>query len=1045
MSEARPRGLIRLFARHRVAANLLMLLMILAGSWALAKLNTQFFPTFELDIISVRVTWSGASAEDVERGITIPLEQAMRSVDNLHSITSTSALGISAITLEFNENTDMNVALEKVNAVVARSRNLPEEADEPEVSRIIRYEPVARLLLSGTSDRDELRALAEQMRDELLARGISKVDIKGLPEEEIAIEVPNERLLELGLSLDQIAARIRAESRDLPAGSVGETDIARQLRALEQRRNLVGLAELPVIGDDQGRLLRLDDIAELQRRPQRDQVTLDVDGRPVVELRLSRAESADSLVSARTIEQWLKDVRPSLPPNIELRQYDQIWHLLKERINLLLTNGGGGLLLVIGILLLFLNRRVAFWVAVGIPTSFMAALAVLYLSGGSINMISLFGLIMALGIIVDDAIVVGEDALTHFQQGEPPTAAVEGGAYRMLAPVVSSSLTTVAAFIPLMLVGGVIGKMMFAIPLVVICVILASLIESFLVLPGHLRTAFERHGRETRRPAGRFRLAFDAGFDRFRNGPFRRLVQWAVAHRAVTLASAVAALILAIGLVAGGRLGFTFFPSVEGRLITASVAFVAGSPEERVDAFLHELQQTLHETEREFGGHLIVTAVASRGAGETAGGGPQRFGAQHGSLLVEMISSEQRTISNRTFIEAWQRRTPVPPGVEIFTISERRAGPPGRDLDVRFTGSDAHRLKQAAEALQQALKAMPGVLALEDDLPWGQEQLVYRLTPTGRALGLSVEDVGRQLRAAFDSQLVQLFQQGQDEVEVRISLPEEVRRRLGSLQDLQIILADGTSVPLLEVVSLSQRRGFDALRHSEGQLAVSVRADVDSTQNNANRIQRILQADVLPGIEARYNVHADFQGRAKDQATTMADLKRGAVFAFLLMYIILAWVFASYGKPLVVMAIIPFGLVGAIVGHWLMGLDLTVLSLFGFFGLAGIVVNDSIILVTFYQQLLARGMAAKEAIVEAACQRLRAVLLTSLTTIAGLTPLLFETSLQAQFLIPMAATICFGLAFTTVLVLVVIPALLATLDGLARRLRRRPAVIGQEA
>ena len=1045
MSEARPRGLIRLFARHRVAANLLMLLMILAGSWALAKLNTQFFPTFELDVITVRVTWSGASAEDVERGITVPLEQELRSVDNLHSLSSTSALGVSAITLEFDENTNMNVALEQVNAVMALARNLPEEADEPEVSRIIRYEPVARLLLSGTSDRDELRALAEQIRDELLARGISKVDIHGLPEEEIAIQVPGERLLQLGMNLEQLAARIRAESRDLPAGSVGEDDIARQLRALEQRRDLVGLAELPVISDDQGRLLRLDDIATLQRRPQEGQATLNVDGQPVVELRLFRAESADSLVSARTIEQWLGETRPSLPPNIELRLYDQIWHLLKERINLLLTNGGGGLLLVIGILLLFLNRRVAFWVTVGIPTSFMAALAVLYLTGGSINMISLFGLIMALGIIVDDAIVVGEDALTHFQRGEPPTEAVEGGAYRMLAPVVSSSLTTVAAFLPLMLVGGVIGKMMFAIPLVVICVIIASLIESFLVLPGHLRTAFERHGRETRRPAGRFRQRFDAGFDRFRNGPFHRLVRWSVEHRAVTLTGAMACLILAVGLVAGGRLGFTFFPNVEGRLITASVAFVAGSPEERVDAFLRHLQETLHATERELGGPLVTTAVATAGAGQTAGGGPQRSGTQHGSLLVEMVSPEHRDVSNREFIAAWEKRVHVPPGVEVFTITERRAGPPGRDLEIRFTGSDARQLKQASEALQEALKAMPGVLALEDDLPWGQEQLIYRLTPAGRALGLSVESVGRQLRAAFDGYLVQLFQQGEDEVEVRVSLPDKARRHLASLQGLQIILADGGSVPLLEVVSLEHRRGFDALRHSEGQLAVSVTGDVDSSQNNANRIRETLQTSVLPEIEARYNVRADFQGRAREQATTMADLKSGALFAFLLMYIILAWVFASYGKPLVVMAIIPFGLVGAIVGHWLMGLDLTVLSLFGFFGLAGIVVNDSIILVTFYQQLLARGMAAKEAIVEAACQRLRAVLLTSLTTIAGLTPLLFETSLQAQFLIPMAATICFGLAFTTVLVLIVIPALLATLDGLARRLQRAPAVAGQEA
>ncbi|HEB94276.1 MAG TPA: efflux RND transporter permease subunit [Gammaproteobacteria bacterium] len=1028
-----PGGLIRLFARHRVAANLLMALMVLAGSWALAKLNTQFFPNFELDIITVRIAWSGASAEDVERGITAPLEQALRSLDNLHSITSTSAMGIAALSLEYDDGTDMSAALEQVNGVIALARNLPEEVEKPEVSRIIRYEPVARLLLSGSHDRQELRPLAEKMRDELLARGISKIEINGLPKEEIAIQVPPEHLLELDMTLEQISSQIQKQSRDLPAGSVGRDDIARQLRALEQRRDITGLEQLPLISDADGRLITLQDIARLERRPIQGQTTLSVDGEPAVELRLFRAESAPSLGSARILEDWLEKTRPTLPPNIQLRVYDEMWQLISERINLLLINGGGGLLLVVGILLLFLNRRVALWVSIGIPVSFMAALAVLYLAGGSINMISLFGLIMALGIIVDDAIVVGEDALSHFEKGEPPTQAVEGGAYRMLAPVMSSSLTTVAAFIPLMLVGGIIGNMMFEIPLVVICVIIASLVECFLILPGHLRVSFERHGKQVRRLPGNFRRRFDAAFDRFRNGHFRRLVRWAVAHRGITLTGAVGALILAFGLIAGGRLGFTFFPNVEGRLVFASVTFSAGSPAERVEDFLGHLQDTLHETEQALGGNLVAIAVASEGSAQSAGGGPPRAGPQNGSLLVEMVSPEKRDISNREFIAEWEKRLLIPPGVETFTLAERRSGHPGRDIDINLTGADAMDLKLAAQAIIDALKTFPGVLALEDDLPWGQEQLIYRLTPTGEALGLDVESVGRQLRAAFDGALVQIYLDGQDEVEVRISLPDAVRNHLSGLESFQLILPDGGSVPLGNVVEFSRQRGFDVLRHTEGRLAVSVRADVDHSKNNGNMIRENLRQNVLPEIESRYNVQVDFQGRAQDQDTTLSDLKRGVLYAFILMYIILAWVFASYSKPLVVMAIIPFGLVGAIVGHWVMDLELTVLSLFGFFGLSGIVINDSIILVTFYQKLLAKGMAVNEAIVEAACQRLRAVLLTSLTTIAGLTPLLFETSLQAQFLIPMAATISFGLGFATVLVLIIIPALLSTLASVSNR------------
>lgn len=1034
----RRQGLVSLFARHRVAANLLMALMVLAGTWALSNLNTQFFPSFELDVITVRVIWTGASAEDIERGITAPLEDELRNLDNLHEITSTSATGVASITLEYDEGTDMDNALEKVNSAIDRIRNLPDEAEEPEVSRLVRYEPIARLLLAGLNDRDELRHLANRMRNELLSAGISKIDIAGLPQEELAIQISTEKLHELGLGLEQVAAQIRQQSRDLPAGSLGRNDIARQLRSIEQRRDVMGFENLTVLSDESGKHLAVKDIATVERRPREEQESLRVDGKPAVELQLFRSESNDSLGSARILDDWLTKTRPTLPPTISLIVYDEKWIHIKERITLLLTNGGGGLLLVIGILLLFLNNRVAFWVTLGIPVSFMAALAVLYLTGGSINMISLFGLIMALGIIVDDAIVVGEDALTHYEAGEPAIAAVEGGAYRMLAPVLSSSLTTVAAFLPLMIVGGTIGNIMGDIPLIVICVILASLIECFFVLPGHLRVAFAnmpQTGHHLRQSA--FRQSFEQRFNHFRNHSFRRVVTWSVTHRGITLAGAMGILILAFGLVAGGRIGFTFFPNVEGRLLYATVAFTAGTPPERVDEFLAHLQQTLNETEQELGGDLVTTAVSHHGSGQTAGGGAKRTGSQHGTLLVELRSSEERSIDNKTFIAHWEKRIKIAPGVETFTLAEQRAGHPGRDIDLRLVGNDAIQLKLAAAELIEALKTIPGVSAVEDDLPWGQEQFIYRLTATGKALGLDVDAVGRRLRAAFDGYLTQLYLDGDDEIEVRVMLPDEERHRLSSLDTFLIQLTDGSSIPLATVAELTSRRGFDALRHTAGRLAVSITADVDRAANNSNRILDNLKSDTLPDLHARYGVDTLFEGRAQDQAETMTDLRRGALYAFILMYITLAWVFASYGKPLVVMTIIPFGLVGAIIGHWALGVDLTVLSLFGFFGLSGIVVNDSIILVTFYQKLRGAGRATNDAIVEAACQRLRAVLLTSLTTIAGLTPLLFETSLQAQFLIPMAVTICFGLAFSTVLVLIVIPALLSLLDSLRTGLSAR--------
>jgi multidrug efflux pump subunit AcrB len=1027
-------GLISLFVRHRVAANLLMMLMILAGAWALGKLNTQFFPDFELELITVRVIWSGASAEDIETGVTAPLEQELRTLDNLYRITSTSATGVAAITLEYNEGTAMDAALEQVNSVLGQVRNLPNNAESPEVRRITRYEPIARVLLTGEVQLDELRPLAQRLRDQLLERGISRVDIGGLPKQELAIQISTRRLLELGMSLDQIGHLIQQQSRDLPAGTVGQQDVARQLRLLGQQRDKYGFETLPIRSESTEKQLLLGQIADIQLRPRPNQVRLSIDGRNAVELRLYRAVSADSLSFARVLHSWLDETRPTLPSGIQLRVFDQQWALIKERIMLLLTNGGGGLLLIIGILLIFLNRRVAFWVTVGIPVSFMTALAALYLAGGSINMISLFGLIMALGIIVDDAIVVGEDALAHFETGEPPVQAVEGGAYRMLAPVMSASLTTIAAFLPLMLVGGIIGNMMYAIPLVVICVIIASLIECFLILPGHLRGAFQRMAQHRQNRPGRFRQWFDTHFDHFRKTRFRHWVTLCIQYRGITLSTAVGILILTLGLVVGGRLGFTFFPNVEGRLIFATVSFAAGSPPERVEAFLTQLEKTLQETESALGGNLVETALSRRGIGESAGGGNARPGDQHGSIMVEMVSSERRTITNKDFIAAWEQRVEVPAGIESFTIAERRAGHPGRDIDIRLTGNNPLQLKYAAIELINTLNALPGVSAVEDDLPWGQEQLIVELTPTGQALGLDIETVGTQLRSAFDGQQVQVYLDGQDEIEVRLMLPDLERLYLAGLDTLQLILPDGRNVPLASVANMRHRRGFDALRHTEGKLAVSVSGDVDRNINNNNVIRTSLQQSLLPELLSKYGVHATFQGRAQDQNDTLKDLRHGALLAFILMYIILAWVFSSYSRPLVVMAIIPFGLVGAIIGHWLMGLELTVLSLFGFFGLSGIVVNDAIILISFYQKLKAQGISAEDAMVEAACRRLRAVLLTSLTTIAGLTPLLFETSLQAQFLIPMAATICFGLAFSTLLVLLVIPVLTITLEDIKQRM-----------
>jgi len=1029
-------SLLGVFARHRVAANLLMVIMLLSGVIALNKLNVQFFPNFELDQISVSTVWSGANSEDVETGLTIPLEQRLRSIDHLDDMTSTSATGTSGITLSFEENTDISFALDEVKKQVDNFKNLPEDAEDPQVAQLVRYESVARILISGPDQIDELRMLARQFERELIEAGIDKIEIFGLPTQQLQIEISSEQMQRLGVGLDELARRIDLESQDLPAGLIGEEDGAREIRSQNQRRTPQDFANLAIVSEADKRIY-LGDIAEVRQRHLPGSPTISLDGKQAVVLVLRRNESGDSLEAAEILENWLQKTRAQIPPNIKIQVFNERWQLIKERILLLVKNGAGGLVLVLLILYLFLSARVAFWVAVGIPVSFMATLAVLYLVGGSINMISLFALIMALGIIVDDAIVVGEDAQAHFDMGEDPLMASEGGARRMLAPVLASSLTTIAAFLPLMLIGGRMGSIMMAIPIVIICVIIASLIESFLILPGHLRHAFvHSHGAKE----SRFKQRLNQGFERIREHWFRRLVAIAIEFRWTTIACAIGFFLFAAGLFMGGKTGWQFFPSPESTTVYANVRFVSGTSREFVDEFVDQVESALRNTIDDIDETVVSTYY--RVHASTVGQGRQIGGERNGSIYVELLGSDQRATDNNSFIRNWRSRIEVPPGVESFQITSRRVGPSRRELNLRLTGSTPHRLKSAALDLAQTLETIPGVSAIDDDLPYGREQMIYELSPAGEALGLSITDIGRQLRAAYDGIILQRFQQGADEVEVRLQLPEAEQRRLDSLMQLPIRLPNGEFVALETVANWRSAQGFETLRHFNGSLSVDVSADVDAALNNTQEIVKDLQQFTLPELASKYGIQYSVEGRSASQRETFADMKVGAIIALGLMYLVLAWVFSSYGWPLLVMLTIPLGLTGAVLGHWIMDMNLTILSMFGFFGLSGIVVNDSIILVMFYRHIREKGLAVHAALEEAACQRLRAVLLTSLTTIAGLTPLLFETSRQAQFLIPMAVSIAFGLAFATLLILLVIPAMLSIYEDARLGLQTEPETSG---
>ena len=1018
-------GLIGMFARHKVAPNLLMIVMILAGIVALFKLNVQFFPNFELDYASVRVVWPGANAEDVEKSVTEPIERVLRNLDNLDEMTSTSGMGVATISLKFEQGSNMIEALDQINQRVSELRNLPQDAQKPVIERVVRYEPVARMLVvSENGDLQELRPLIRQFERELLDRGIDKISFTGLPTEEMAIEVSQQTLEQYKVSFDGLSNQLAGMSRDLPAGTVGDADTVRELRALEQKRDETDFAQMAII-NSANESVQLGEIANIERRPVKDAAYMTVDGNPAVEMQLQRALSGDTLKSSRIMQDWVAETKPHLPQGVDLIVYDETWSLVNQRIMLLVNNGIGGLILVVLILYIFMNGRVAFWIAVGIPVSFMATLMILYLAGGSINMVSLFGLIMALGIIVDDAIVVGEDALAHYERGEPALQSAEGGAHRMLGPVTASSLTTVAAFLPLMMIGGEMGNILFAIPLVIIAVIFASLLESFTILPGHLRHAL--HKVEPPKQ-GSLRHKLDSGIDYFRNHQFRTAIKWALNHRGIVISLTVAMMIFAISLLAGGRLGFVFFPSPESTKLMADARFVAGTPSNITGDYVDRLYKALREAEQELEPGIVK--VATLHYNKTS----KQAGANFGSVFIELIESERRNTRNEELIRVWREKAGIVPGLDVLTIESPRMGPPGSDVDVRLTGTDPKALKQASIELQEVLNQIAGMTTVRDDLPYGRDQLVYQLTPQGKALGFTYVSLGRQLSDAFSGRLAQIFTDAEDEVEVRIQLPRAEQVSLATLNRMQVVTPNGERVALSTVASWQTKRGFDVMRHVDGLLTANVIGEVDKTVNNANRILAQLEATTLPELVSKYGIQYSIDGQRARQAEAMGDMKIGLMIGLSMIYIVLAWVFGSYGWPLVVMMAIPFGLIGAIMGHWWMGIDMTILSLFGFFGLSGIVVNDSIILVSFYKSLRESGMSVNDALEEAAVQRVRAVLLTSLTTIAGLTPLLFETSLQAQFLIPMATAIAFGLMFSTFLILFVIPAMLSIYEHARERL-----------
>ena len=727
---------VRLFARHPTAANLLMVMAIVGGIVAITRLNTQFFPTLGFDIIQVTVDWPGASAEDVESGIIEVVEPEVRFLDGVQTVTSTAREGIGSVSIEFADGTDIQNALSNVEQAVDRLTTLPLDSEDPTIQRIELYENVTRVAVSGNVPEPRLKEIAERIRDDLLERGIDRVVLFGARDEEIRVEVDEATLRRLDLTLGDIAGGIAEMSQDTPLGRL-EGAVERQLRALGLRETAADIAMIEIRSFETGARIVLGDVALVSEDFDRSQAVGRLDDNTAIELVIQRSATADALQSAAAVDRYLADQAGSWPSDIAVTQFDPFASLISDRIRLLVENGATGLVLVLLILFIFLNARVAFWIAAGIPISLLATAGVMLALGQSINMLSLFGAIMSLGIIVDDAIVVGEHAALKRSQGLSAARAAETGALRMLAPVTAASLTTIATFLPILLIGNMIGQVVTAIPQVVVAVLIASLIECFLILPAHMKGALKRDPAE----ASRFRHWFDRKFQAFRDGPFRRAASVAVRWRYATVATAISLMMLSFGMIMNGHLPFVFFQSPESDTIYADVAFAPGTPRTESEAMVAELARALRVAEDGLtgGGDTVVEIAFGRVAASEGPGGAASGGDHNGSLFVQLLPSDSRTVRNGDLIAAWRNEIVESSGLERLEIRERTGGPPGRDIDIRLSGGGVTTLKDAALEVQDLLRGFAGVSNILDNQPYGRPEILIELTPRGRALGFTTE------------------------------------------------------------------------------------------------------------------------------------------------------------------------------------------------------------------------------------------------------------------------------------------------------------------
>ena len=1022
--------MIAFFARHPTAANLLMIVFLALGILSLPNLRRETFPDFRPVEIEVRVVYRGATAEEVEEAICQRVEDALDRVRFVKEIRSDARDGLAIITAEMAPSGNYQAFKDEIDTEVTAIDDLPAEAETPVITRLHTTETVLALLVTGPLSTPDLKTYCEDFKQRLQQQpGVSLVRIRGFSTRQLRVELSEAALRRFDLSVAAVADLVRRQSIDLPGGMIEAPEGELTLRFVEQRRSPRELEELVIVAGAGGAEIRLGDLGRVveQFDPEEEQVLLK--GRRAGMLIVEMTDDQDVIRVADEVKRFVQAERQRYP-QLDFTITQDLSTLVRDRLQLLATNGWQGMLLVLLTLWLFFHLRLSFWVVMSLPVSFLGAIFFMPHLGLTVNMMTMVGMLLALGILMDDGIVIAENIATHRAQGKPALQAAIDGVSQVKAGVFSSFITTVCVLGPLAFLEGKIGQVLEVVPLVLILVLIISLIEAFFILPAHLAHAVHQPSdRRTSRLRGRFDRLIDHVRERIVGRAVDVLLRW----RYLWIGSVAGLLIVSLGLVAGGILKFQAFPDLDGDVIEARIVLTPGTPLARTQEVVRSITEALDRVDQQWtplqpGGRSLVETVYVQ-----LNHNPDAFenGPHIATVTADLLTAEMRNAPLDDLFLAWHEQLEPLPDVLSLALTELSFGPQGRSLEIRLQGHDLEELKTAASRLQQWIGGFAGVLYLADDLRTGRPELNIRMREGALGLGLDAETMAQQLRAAFQGVIADEIQVGREAYEIDVRLRGEDRDRLSDLESFHFTLPDGGRVPLSAVARIETRRGWARIARVDGQRTVTLRGQIDSRRANTMAIVGQIRSRFLPELQQQHpGVLVSFEGEPKEGVTTRLSILRGMLVGLLGVFILLSFQFRSYLEPLIVMVAIPLALIGVVAGHLLMGIQLSMPSILGFVSLAGIVVNDSILLVLFLKTERRQGRDVLQAAAQASRQRFRAILLTSLTTIAGLLPLLVQRSLQAQVLIPLATSIAFGLMASTILVLLVIPCLYAILHDL---------------